>query len=130
MKLELKLTVHEVSISVLPTMSSLRILPRHVTRPLQLRSSRVQPLRPFSSVPPLRLKEDKERSPEEADRIKEEQRQKAAAGKGHWHEELASQSESHVAADRENVKDHRAHMEDLQKQTANETQKKHPDAKR
>lgn len=33
--------------------------------------------------------------------MKEEQRRKAEAGKGEWHEELASSSESHIAADKE-----------------------------
>lgn len=106
--------------------SSLRFLSRQPARSRRLQSL---PQRPFASAARLRLKEDKERSPEEVDRVKEEQRRKAAQGRGEWHEELASQSESHVAADREAVKDHDKHMEELQKQTANETQKKHPEAK-
>lgn len=89
----------------------------------------VPPSRSFAVASRLRLKEDKERSPEEADRVKEEQRQKAEAGKGEWHESLASQSESHVAADRQGVKDHDKHMEELQQQTAQDAQKKHPNAK-
>lgn len=89
-----------------------------LARPTALRTLAAPIARPFSSAPLLRLKEDSAKSPEEADRIKHEQLQKQKEGKGHWHEELASQSESHVAADRQNVGDHKQHMEDLQKQTA------------
>lgn len=104
-----------------------RFLPRQHVQLLRLHNH--APRRAFTSAARLKLKEDKARTPEEADRVKEEQRQKAAQGKGEWHEELASQSESHVAADREGVRDHDKHMEELQRQTANETQKKHPEAK-
>lgn len=87
-------------------------------------------IRPFSQAQQLRLKEDADRSPEEVDRVKQEQLQKQKEGKGHWHEELASTSESHVAADKENIDDHGKHMEDLQKETAQQTQKNHPEAKK
>lgn len=118
-----------VTVTSMPFIMStpLRSLSRQQVPSLRLHHQ--TPRRAFTSATRLRLKEDKARSPEEVDRVKEEQRQKAAQGKGEWHEELASQSESHVAADREGVRDHGKHMEELQKQTANETQKKHPDAK-
>lgn len=73
--------------------------------------------RTFSTAPQLRLKEDRIRSPEEAEATKQSQLQKQKEGKGHWHEELASNSESNVKADQEHGKvgDHKKHMEDLQK---------------
>lgn len=39
------------------------------------------------------------------------------AGEGHWHEELGSASESHIAADREHVEDHDHHIGKLQEET-------------
>ncbi|GAB7363417.1 hypothetical protein MBLNU230_g3694t1 [Neophaeotheca triangularis] len=74
-------------------------------------------------------KEDKDRSPEEVERVKQEQLKKQEKGEGHWHEELASAGEAGVAADRQNVKDHEEHMEDLQKQTAQKAEKEHPQGK-
>ena len=99
-------------------------------RPVTFRAAAPAYVRPFSQAQQLRLKEDSTKSPEETERIKQEQIQKQKEGKGHWHEELASQSESHVAADRENVNDHSKHMEDLQKETAQKTQDNHPAAKK
>lgn len=110
-------------------MHSLRLLQRRRIAPPHLCSAPRTPGRPFTAGSRWRLKEDKERSPEEAERVKEEQRRKAEAGQGEWHESLASQSESHVGADREHVRDHDAHMSELQRETADETQKKHPEAK-
>lgn len=81
-------------------MTSLRLFARRAPQPLRSIS---QPLRPFTSAVRLGLKEDQERSPEEANRVKEEQRKKAEAGKGEWYESLASSSESHIAADKESA---------------------------
>lgn len=81
-------------------MISLGLLARRASQPLRLSSL---PLRTFTSGRALKLKEDVERSPEEVDRVKEEQRRKAEAGKGEWHESLASASESHIAADKESA---------------------------
>lgn len=95
-------------------------------RPLQQRTRlpvQHQTIRSFTLSPRLGLKEDKERSPEEANALKEEQRKKAEKGKGEWHEGLASQSESHVAAERENVNDHDQHMKELQQEGAKEAEK-------
>ena len=80
--------------------------------------------RSFTSARPLRLKEDVERSPEEVEQAKQEQLREQQ-----WHKDLASSSEEHVKADQENIEDHDQHMEDLQKQTKQETEKNHPDAK-
>ena len=99
-------------------------------RPVAFRAAAPTYVRPFSQAQQLRLKEDSTKSPEETERIKQEQIQKQKEGKGHWHEELASQSESHVAADKENVNDHGKHMDDLQKETAQQTQQNHPAAKK
>jgi len=87
-------------------------------------------VRPFSQAQQLRLKEDANRSPEELERIKKEQLEQQKQGKGQWREELASSSESHVAADKQQVNDHQQHMSDLQKETAQQTQKNHPEAKK
>ncbi|KAH9827806.1 hypothetical protein Tdes44962_MAKER02740 [Teratosphaeria destructans] len=108
---------------------------RSVLSPRALRVARLTSAtrtvaRPFTAAPRWQIKEDKDRSPEELERIKQEQLQKQKEGKGHWHEELASQSESHVAADREEVHDHDEHMEDLQKQTAGQSEKEHPHGKK
>ena len=81
------------------------------------------PIRPFSQAQRLRLKEDANRSPEELERIKQEQLKQQKEGKGQWSEELASSSESHVAADKQKVNDHQQHMSDLQKETAEKGEK-------
>jgi hypothetical protein len=100
-------------------------------RPITLRSAAAPSyVRPFSQAQQLKLKEDANRSPEELERIKQEQLKQQKEGKGQWNEELASSSESHVAADKEKVNDHQQHMSDLQKETAQQTQKNHPDAKK
>ncbi|EMC99682.1 hypothetical protein BAUCODRAFT_58698, partial [Baudoinia panamericana UAMH 10762] len=79
--------------------------------------------RSFRTAQQLRLKEDKHQDPEELDRIKHEQVKKQEKGEGHWHEELASGSESALKAEREKVHDHDEHMEDLQKETAGKHEK-------
>jgi hypothetical protein len=87
-------------------------------------------IRPFSQAQQLRLKEDANRSPEELERIKQEQLKQQKEGKGQWNEELASSSESHVAADKQKVDDHQQHMSDLQKETAQQSEESHPSAKK
>ena len=107
-------------------MSFLRPASRQSLRPaFQYRAV----VRPFSSAQPLRLKEDKPQDPEELDRVKNEQIEKQKKGEGHWHEELASSSESTIAADKEQPADHEQHMQDLQKQTAGQSEKDHPEGK-
>ncbi|KAK0344290.1 hypothetical protein LTR91_018900, partial [Friedmanniomyces endolithicus] len=85
--------------------------------------------RPFTALPPLLLKEDSTRSPEELDAKKHEQLDKQKKGENTWDEGLASSSESHIAADKQEVGDHGKHMEELQKQTAGESEKEHPEGK-
>lgn len=46
-----------------------------------------------------------------------------AIGEGHWHEELGSASESHIAADRQDVKDHGDHISKLQQETKKKGEK-------
>jgi hypothetical protein len=70
------------------------------------------------------LKEDKEQSPQELEKAKQEQMKG-----GKKSSELESASEADVKADRQNVKDHDKHMEDLQKQTAQQKEKEHPAGK-
>lgn len=103
--------------------SSLRLLTRRPCRPFLPQPQ--HPLRPFSTAQRLRLKEDKERSAEEADSAVRQQQKKAEQGKGEWHEDVASQSESHIAAE----KDSRG-PEQLQRDTARETQENHPETKK
>ena len=95
--------------------TTLRLVPRQAI----LRPVFQQPCRAFSSAQRLRLKEDQDRSPEEVEKQKQEQK-KPGAG---WNRETASVSEDVVGADQEKVKDHDKHMEDLQKQTARESEK-------
>ncbi|KAK5123637.1 hypothetical protein LTR85_002675 [Meristemomyces frigidus] len=85
--------------------------------------------RAFTSALPLRLKEDAARSGEEIDKIKKDQMEKQEKGEGHWHEELASSSESHIKADRQQPEDKDAHIEELQQQTAEKHEKDHPHGK-
>ncbi|KAK3678599.1 hypothetical protein LTR78_001897 [Recurvomyces mirabilis] len=107
----------------------LRLTPRRITTSL---ISIRQPLvaRSFSIAPQLRLKEDGDRSAEELEKKKQQQLQKQRDGKAEWHESLASAGESNIAADKEKVNDHGKHMEDLQKETASQSEKEHPDGKK
>jgi hypothetical protein len=70
------------------------------------------------------LKEDKEQSGQDLEKAKQEQFKS-----GDKRRELESNSEAGVKADRQNVKDHDKHMEDLQKQTAQQKEKEHPAGK-
>jgi len=51
------------------------------------------------------------------------------AGNGGKSRELQSEGEEAVGADQEKVRDDKKHMEELQKETANESQKEHPEGK-
>ncbi|KAF2269637.1 hypothetical protein CC78DRAFT_574500 [Lojkania enalia] len=79
--------------------------------------------RAISTTPRLLIKEDEDRSPEQIEKKKEDQLKAQERGEGHWHEELASQAESKVAADRENVRDHESRMSKLQEQTKKKGEK-------
>ncbi|KAF2201910.1 hypothetical protein GQ43DRAFT_370266 [Delitschia confertaspora ATCC 74209] len=72
--------------------------------------------RPLSITARVYLKETGDRSPEELEAKKQEQLRKQEKGEGEWHESLGSNSEAHIKADRQDVKDHDAHMEKLQKE--------------
>ncbi|KAH7074292.1 hypothetical protein FB567DRAFT_453613 [Paraphoma chrysanthemicola] len=74
--------------------------------------------RAFATSPRMRIKEDADRTPEQVDKAKQEQLKEQQQGKGRWREDLASSGESNIAADKEKVNDHDAHMEELQKQGA------------
>lgn len=79
--------------------------------------------RPLTTTPRLYLKEDADRSPEQIEQKKQEQLKKQEKGEGEWHESLGSQSESHVKADRQEVEDHDEHIEDLQKEGKEQSEK-------
>ncbi|TKA67010.1 hypothetical protein B0A55_08195 [Friedmanniomyces simplex] len=55
---------------------------------------------------------------EEAEAHKQDQLQKQREGKGHWKDELASDSESIVKADRNEMGSAKDNIEELQKETA------------
>jgi hypothetical protein len=99
-------------------------LPTSLLRPRQhLPSTGYAPSRAFRTTPARCLKEDGNRSPQELEDKKQEQIDKQKRGEGHWHEDLASKGESDIKADKEHVGDHDEHMEDLQKETANKSEK-------
>jgi len=81
--------------------------------------------RTLTTTPRMLLKEDGNRSPEELEKKKQEQLKKQEKGDGEWHESLASSSESHIAADKDNVKDHDSHMSKLQEETKDKSEKGH-----
>lgn len=92
-------------------------------RPVHISRSHLQPTalsRQFSIAPQLRLRENKEQDPEEVEKKKQ---QNLKDGK---QRELQSAGEEAVGADQEKVKDDKKHMEELQKETANESQRNHP----
>jgi hypothetical protein len=72
--------------------------------------------RTFLSTPTLRIKEDAVRSPEQVESAKQEQLKEQEKGEGRWREDLASHGESNIAADRQQVNDHEAHMKELQQE--------------
>jgi hypothetical protein len=69
------------------------------------------------------LKEDGNRSPQELEAQKQEHLKKQERGDGKWDKELASKGEENVKADREDVQDHDAHIDKLQKQTEDKAEK-------
>jgi hypothetical protein len=79
--------------------------------------------RTLTTSPRMLLKEDGDRSPEQLEKKKQEQLKKQEKGEGEWHESLASSSESHIAADKDHVKDHDSHMSKLQEQTKKQGEK-------
>jgi hypothetical protein len=97
--------------------------PTSLLRSRQHLTLKVKPQRAFHATPTICLKEDGDRSGNELEGKKQEQIDKQKRGEGHWHEELASSGESNVKADKEKVHDHDEHMEDLQKHTANKSEK-------
>lgn len=86
--------------------------PWHSTQPSTVWSRRL-----LTTTAPRYLKEDADRSGEEVERKKQEQVDKQKRGEGHWHEELASQGESNIAADKQEVKNHDDHIGKLQEET-------------
>jgi hypothetical protein len=72
--------------------------------------------RTFVSSPTLRIKEDADRTPEQLEQAKQDQLKEQQQGKGRWREDLASHGESNIAADKQEVNDHDAHMKELQQE--------------
>ncbi|KAI4814777.1 hypothetical protein E4T44_10690 [Aureobasidium sp. EXF-8845] len=79
--------------------------------------------RTFTTSSPLLIKEDANRSPEQLEKIKQDQLKAQEEGKAEWNEELASAGEASITADKEEVNDHGKHMEELQKETAGDMKK-------
>lgn len=75
-------------------------------------------LRPFSTSLQCRLRENAEQDPDDLEKKKQQ-----AAQTGEKSRDLKSEGEEAVGADQEKVKDDQKHIEELQKQTANESQK-------
>ena len=86
-------------------------------RPIWAQRQTGQSHRLLTTTTPRYLKEDAERSGDELEKKKQEQLDKQKRGEGHWHEELASQGESNIAADKQEVKDHDEHIGKLQEET-------------
>ncbi|CZT15573.1 uncharacterized protein RCC_01425 [Ramularia collo-cygni] len=82
------------------------------------------PSRPLSYSKPLALREEKLQSPQEIEKAKQEQLKD-----GKKKQDLESSSETVVKAEREEVSDHDSHMEKLQKETAQQKEKEHPQGK-
>lgn len=103
----------------------------HLFRSTRLqRISPATSLRNFSTTPLRMIKEDAARSPEELEQTKQDQLKAQKQGKGQWNEKLASAGEASITADKENVKDHDSHIEELQKETAGQAEKEHPKGKK
>ncbi|RMY17520.1 hypothetical protein D0867_05976 [Hortaea werneckii] len=66
---------------------------------------------------------------EEAEREKQEQLKEQREGKGHWKDELASDSESIVKADRNDMKNTQATISELQKEAAKQAEKEKKEGK-
>jgi hypothetical protein len=79
--------------------------------------------RTLTTTPRMCIKEDADRSPEQLEKIKQDQLKEQKEGKGRWREELASHGESNIAADKEKVHDHDKHMKDLQQEGAKKGEK-------
>ncbi|KAJ4299221.1 hypothetical protein N0V90_004465 [Kalmusia sp. IMI 367209] len=79
--------------------------------------------RTLITTPRYLLNEVGNRTGEQLEQKKQEQLKKQEKGEGHWHEDLASQSEAKIAADKHDVKDHDKHMSELQKETAKKGEK-------
>lgn len=91
-----------------------RLTARSTFRTARLQQPSLAP-RTFTTTPFLRLKEDKAQDPDEIEKAKQEQLRS-----GERKRELESHSEESVKAEQEHGKidDHEEHIEDLQKETA------------
>lgn len=78
--------------------------------------------RSFTTTHGLCLKEDADRSAAQVEKAKQDQLQEQKEGKGRWREDLASQGESNIAADKKRVQDHDSHIAKLQEETAKKSE--------
>ncbi|KAJ6199708.1 hypothetical protein J3E72DRAFT_305304 [Bipolaris maydis] len=62
------------------------------------------------------IKEDADRSSDQIEQAKQDQLKEQKQGQGRWREDLASSGESNIAADRQQVDNHDAHMKELQQE--------------
>lgn len=86
--------------------------------PLRLRTPFLYTTRrTLSMTPRMLIKEDADRSPEQVEKAKQDQLKEQKQGEGRWREDLASHGESNIAADKEEVNDHKDHIEELQHET-------------
>lgn len=85
--------------------------------------------RGFQSYQALKVSKEsdlhKEDRAHEAEHHKQDQLRKQKEGKGHWTPELASDSESIVKADRNDLKDMKSTISELQQESARVAQEKH-----
>ncbi|EMD88763.1 hypothetical protein COCC4DRAFT_32010 [Bipolaris maydis ATCC 48331] len=58
------------------------------------------------------IKEDADRSSDQIEQAKQDQLKEQKQGQGRWREDLASSGESNIAADRQQVDNHDAHMKE------------------
>ncbi|EMD64344.1 hypothetical protein COCSADRAFT_36923 [Bipolaris sorokiniana ND90Pr] len=72
--------------------------------------------RTFAITQRMGIKEDADRSADQIEQAKQDQLKEQKQGQGRWREDLASSGESNIAADRQQVDNHEAHMKELQQE--------------
>ena len=82
-----------------------------------------QQQRTFIASLNLQIKETANRTPDELAQKKDEHVEKAKKGQQEWDPALASEGETNIAADKDQVHDHDQHIEELQKETAQKGEK-------
>ncbi|KAF2772699.1 hypothetical protein EJ03DRAFT_324248 [Teratosphaeria nubilosa] len=70
-----------------------------------------------------------ENRPDEAERAKQDQLREQKQGKGQWKDELASNSESIIKADRGDIGSSKESIQELQKESAKVAEREHKEGK-